>query len=80
MARIYSTLDDYITHRVAPALADLDEDPTRDQLLAIAHDMTTWHDEYTPAGGIDLNRTGYIEDGTRDFWDTAWDHIYGKEA
>ena len=78
--KIYSTLDDYITHRIAPALADLDEDPTREQLLAIARAMTTWHDEYTPTGEINVTQSGYIEDDTRDFWDTAWDHIYGKEA
>lgn len=80
MARIYNTLDDYITHRVAPALADLDEDPTREQLLTIARAMTTWHDEYTPAGEINLNRTGYIEDASRDFWDIAWEALYGQEA
>lgn len=76
---IYSTIDDYIDQQVAPALADLDEAPTRDQLLTIAHKMTTWHDEYTPAGDIDLDRTGYIEDPERDFWDTAWDTLYGIE-
>lgn len=72
---IYHTLDDYITHRVAPALADLDEEPTRAQLLTIARAMTTWHDEYTPAGDIALTRSGYIEDDTRDFWAVAWDTL-----
>lgn len=72
---IYTTLDDYITHRVAPALADLDEEPTRAQLLTIARAMTIWRDKYTPAGDIDLTRSGYIEDTERDFWDTAWDAL-----
>lgn len=76
---IYSTIDDYIARRVAPALADLDEAPTRDQLLTIAHAMTIWHDEYTPTGEINLNRSGYIEDGERDFWDIAWDTLNGGE-
>lgn len=78
MARIYSTLDDYITHCIAPALADLDEDPTREQLLTIAHAMTTWHDEYTPADEINLNRSGYIEDDTHDFWDIAFNVLFDE--
>lgn len=74
MTKIYSTLDDYIEEVVAPAIAScgLDDSPTSEQLLAIAHAMTIWHDEYTPAGDIDLNHTGYIEDDTRDFWAVAW--------
>lgn len=76
MTKIYSTLDDYITHRIAPALADLDEDPTRDQLLAIAHTMTQWHDDYTADfTQINLNRSGYVEREDADFWDVAWDAI-----
>lgn len=80
MTKIYSTLDDYIDQRVAPALADLDTPATRDQLHAIAHEKTMWHDEYTPAGDINLNRSGYIENETADFWAIAWAHIYGKDA
>lgn len=73
---IYQSLGDYITAKIAPALADLDTPATSDQLHAIARDMTIWHTTYTPTGDINLNHTGYIEDTAKDFWDTAWNHLY----
>jgi len=76
MPKIYSTLDDYITQQVAPALAELNTTATRDQLREIAHQMTIWHDEYTPAGEINLNRSGYVKNTTRDFWTVVFDALF----
>ena len=71
--KIFTTIDDYVTAVVAPALENHPGHVTREQMLTIAHAMTTWHDEYTPAGDIDLNRTGYIERPDADFWAITWD-------
>lgn len=69
---IYSTLDDYAAAIVAPALESSDNiTVTRGQLLEIAGRMTVWHDEYTTGGDINLNKSGYIEDDTADFWETV---------
>lgn len=85
MTKIYSTIDDYIDEVVAPAIAscDLDEDTTRDQLLAIAHTMTHWHDEYTADfTEINVTQSGYIdryagdEDHADKFWGAVWAALY----
>ena len=69
---IYTTIQDYADEVVTPALELSDEiSPTHEQKQEIARAMTVWHDEYTPAGDINMNKSGFIENDTVDFWEVV---------
>src|SRR5699024_8396506 len=62
---IYTTKHDYIAKDITPALGDYAAEHDIDQ---IAYEMLIWHDEVESSGDINLGRSGFIEDGSKDFW------------
>lgn len=62
---IYSSKNEYIAQVITPALGDYAAEHDIDQ---IACEMLIWHDEAESSGDINLGRSGFIEDGSKDFW------------
>lgn len=68
---IYTTITDYITRVVAPALGEYADDY---DIEGIAGEMTEWHDEKDAEGNILLNASGLVERDDVDFWEIAQKH------
>ena len=68
---IYTTITDYITQVVGPALGEYKNDYDTE---AIASEMTEWHDEKDANGNILLNASGLVERDDADFWEIAQKH------
>ena len=68
---VYTTITDYITQVVEPALGEFVDDYDTE---AIASDMLDWHKATDEDGNILLNHSGLVEKSDLDFWEVAARH------
>ena len=68
---IYSSKNDYIAQVIEPALGGYAAEFDIDEIVDA---MPIWHDEINDKGQAIDNKSGYMEDEDRDFWEVVEAH------
>lgn len=68
---IYHNKENYIGEVIEPALGEYAAEHNID---AIADQMLNWHDEINDKGQVIDNKSGFLEDDSKDFWSVVEAH------